>query len=71
MDNFDLRKYLAEGKLFEEESLNEEMYDLIQDIKVTMGSGPFSKDNIEKTMGIRISQYMAGELIRQGIMRRY
>jgi len=54
MDNFDLRKYLAEGKL------NEQMY--IDDEEFEMEMGRSKKDSLKKEMMIHVDQLIDGNI---------
>ncbi len=55
MDNFDLKKYLAEGKL-----LKENMY--IDDEEFEMEMGRSKKDSLKKEMMMHVDQLMDGNL---------
>ncbi len=55
MDNFDLRKYLAEGKL-----LKENMY--IDDEEFEMEMGRSKKDSLKKEMMMHVDQLMDGNI---------
>jgi hypothetical protein len=45
MDNFDLKKYLAEGKLHEEEQVDPQVDTLQQALGVKVAPASFGKDN--------------------------
>ena len=54
MDNFNLKKYLAEGKL------NENMY--IDDKEFEMEMGRSKKDSLKKEMMMHVDQLMDGNI---------
>ena len=55
MDNFDLKKYLAEGKI-----LKENMY--IDDEEFEMEMGRSKKDSLRKEMMMHVDQLMDGNI---------
>ena len=70
MNNFNLKKYLAEGKLLKEDEpiINEELYDFVRDIKSAVGSNA-SLNNIEYYLGREINYEERQALINAGVLR--